>query len=208
MDIATIARLLRPYANLDEQRLRLISIYIDILLKWNARINLTAVRDPEQIVTRHFGESFFAAEVLRRDPLPESTIDFGSGAGFPGIPLAIHMPETKVTLIESNHKKSTFLREAIAALGLKNLAVYTGRGEDYSSKASLVTMRAVERFHKALPIAVRLAKPGGRVGLMIGSAQIDEAKTIAPEMEWKDPEKVPGGQSRTLLVGVKRVKVG
>jgi len=207
MDIATIERLLRPYAKLDEQRLRIISIYIDILLKWNARINLTAVRDPEEIVTRHFGESFFAAEVLRSDPVPESAIDLGSGAGFPGIPLAVHMAGTKVTLIESNHKKSTFLREVIAALKLQNAVVYAGRGEDYPEQAELVTMRAVERFDKALPIAVKLAVPGGRVGLMIGSAQIAQAKALAPEMDWREPEPVPGGHSRALLVGVKRVKV-
>jgi len=207
MDIATIEQLLRPYAKLDEQRLRLISIYIDILLKWNARINLTAVRDPEEIVTRHFGESFFAAEVLRSDPVPESAIDLGSGAGFPGIPLAVHMAGTKVTLIESNHKKSTFLREVIAALKLQNAVVYAGRGEDYPEQAELVTMRAVERFDKALPIALKLAAPGGRVGLMIGSAQIAQAKALAPEVDWQAPQPVPGGHSRALLVGVKRVKV-
>jgi 16S rRNA (guanine527-N7)-methyltransferase len=208
MDTATIERLLRPYAKLDEQRLRLISMYIDILLKWNARVNLTAVRDPEEIVTRHFGESFFAAEVLRSAALPQTAIDLGSGAGFPGIPLAIHMAGTKVTLIESNHKKSTFLREVIAALKLKNAVVYTGRGEDYQGQAELVTMRAVERFDKAVPIAVKLAAPGGRVGLMIGSAQIAQARSIAPGIDWKEPQPVPGGHSRILLVGVEIVKVG
>jgi 16S rRNA (guanine527-N7)-methyltransferase len=207
MDSATIERLLRPYAKLDEQRLRLISTYIDILLKWNARVNLTAVRDPEEIVTRHFGESFFAAEVLRSGSVPASAIDLGSGAGFPGIPLAIHMTGTTVTLVESNHKKSTFLREVITALKLKNAAVYAGRGEDYSGQAELVTMRAVERFDKALPVAISLAVPGGRVGLMIGSGQIAHARALAPEIDWKEPEPVPGGHSRALLVGVKRVKV-
>ena len=208
MDTATIERLLRPYANLDEQRLQLISIYVDILLKWNARINLTAVRVPEEIITRHFGESFFAAEVLRSDSIPVSAIDLGSGAGFPGIPLAIHMPEIRVTLIESNHKKSTFLREVIAALKLKNAIVFAGRGEDYPGHAGLVTMRAVERFDKSLPFAVKLAEPGGRVGLMIGSAQIGQARAVAPAIDWKEPQPIPGGHSRTLLVGIKKGKVG
>ena len=207
MDTATIERLLRPYVKLDEQRLQLISTYIDILLKWNARVNLTAVRGPEEIVTRHFGESFFAAEVLRSGSVPASAIDLGSGAGFPGVPLAIDMAGTNVTLIESNHKKSTFLREVIAALKLKNAVVYTGRGEDYPSQAELVTMRAVERFDKALPIAVGLTVPGGRIGLMIGSGQIAHAQALDPGIEWTEPQPVPGGHSRTLLVGVKRVKV-
>jgi len=144
---------------------------------------------------------------LRSGSVPASAIDLGSGAGFPGIPLAVHMSETEVTLIESNHKKSTFLREVIAGLKLKNTVVYTGRGEDYPSQAELVTMRAVERFDKALPIAVGLTAPGGRIGLMIGSGQIAHAQALAPGMKWTEPQPVPGGHSRTVLVGVKRVKV-
>jgi 16S rRNA (guanine527-N7)-methyltransferase len=208
MDTVIIDRLLRPYGNLDEQRLRLISIYIDILLKWNARINLTAVRDPEEIVTRHFGESFFAAEFLRMQGVPTTAIDLGSGAGFPGIPLAIATPESRVTLIESNHKKSTFLREVIAALKLPNTSVFLGRGEDYSGQAALVTMRAVERFEKSLPIAVGLTQAGGKLAVMIGSAQIAQATALAKGVEWNEPIGVPGGHSRTLLVGTKTVKVG
>jgi len=207
MNIETIQRLLTPFAKLDEQRLRHTSIYIDILLKWNARINLTAVRDPEEMVTRHFGESFFVAEILRSHGIPRTAIDLGSGAGFPGIPLAISLPKTRVTLIESNQKKSTFLREVISALGLKNAVVFAGRGEDYASQASLVTMRAVERFEKALPTALALAEPGGRVALMIGNAQVAMAKTIGGGVEWAGPVGVPGGHSRSLLVGTKDLKV-
>jgi len=208
MDTVTISRLLEPYAKLDEQQLRLISIYIDLLLKWNARINLTAVREAEEIVTRHFGESFFAAEILRSQALPQTAIDLGSGAGFPGIPVAISMPETRVTLIESNQKKTTFLREVISALGLKNSVVFTGRGEDYPDQAGLVTMRAVERFEKALPTAIGLAEPGGRVALMIGALQIAQAKALVKDVEWSEPVAVPGGHSRVLLVGTRTVKVG
>jgi 16S rRNA (guanine527-N7)-methyltransferase len=208
MDTVIISRLLEPYAKLDEQRLRLISIYIDLLLKWNARINLTAVREPEEIVTRHFGESFFVAEILGSQAVPQTAIDLGAGAGFPGIPLAISMPQTRVTLIESNQKKSTFLREVISSLGLKNVGVFIGRGEDYPNQAGLVTMRAVERLEKALPTAVGLAESGGRVGLMISTLQITSAKALAKDVEWSQPLVVPGGHSRILLVGTKAVKVG
>jgi 16S rRNA (guanine527-N7)-methyltransferase len=208
MDTAIISRLLEPYAKLDEQRLRLTSIYIDLLLKWNARINLTAVREAEEIVTRHFGESFFAAEILRAQAVPQTAIDLGSGAGFPGIPLAMSILETRMTLIESNQKKSTFLREVIAALKLKNAVVLTGRGEDCADQAGLVTMRAVERFEKALPTADRLAAPGGRLALMIGALQITPAKALVKDVEWSQPVIVPGGHSRVLLVGTKIVKVG
>jgi 16S rRNA (guanine527-N7)-methyltransferase len=208
MNIETIARLLTPFARLDEQRLRITSTYVDILIKWNARINLTAVRDPEEIVTRHFGESYFAAEILRSGAVPQTATDLGSGAGFPGIPLAISMPETQVTLIESNGKKATFLREVISAIGLKNAVVFAGRGEEYRDRAALVTMRAVERFEKALPTAIGLAESGGRVALMVGVEQIATAKSLAQGIAWTDPVAIPGARSRTLLVGTKDIKVG
>jgi 16S rRNA (guanine527-N7)-methyltransferase len=199
VDTATIGRLLAPFVQLDEQRLRLISIYIDLLLKWNARTNLTAVRGPEEIVTRHFGESFFAAEALRAKGPVRRGIDLGSGAGFPGIPIALLMPESRFVLIESNGKKATFLREA---------TVFAGRGEDYPTQADLVSMRAVERFEQALPVALRLLEPGGRIGLMIGLTQVDRVKELNPELEWNAPVPVPGGHSRVLFVGTKAVKVG
>jgi len=82
-----------------------ISTYLDLLIKWNAKTNLTAIRDPEEIVRRHFGESLFAASKLYPDdPSAEETlIDFGSGAGFPGVPIKIHAPELHVILIESQN---------------------------------------------------------------------------------------------------------
>jgi 16S rRNA (guanine527-N7)-methyltransferase len=207
MDIAIIERLLGPYAKLDERRVRLTSTYIDILLKWNARVNLTAVREPGEIVTRHFGESFFAAEVLRARAAPETAIDLGSGAGFPGIPLAISMPETQVTLIESNGKKSTFLREVISLLQLKNASVFTGRGEDYPGRAALVTMRAVERFERALRTALSLVEAEGTIGLMIGADQVAPATAMSEGLEWSQPVAIPGGHSRILLVGTRKVRV-
>jgi len=207
VDTAVIDRLLEPFAKLDEQQLRSTSMYIDLLLKWNARVNLTAVRNPEEIVTRHFGESFFAARILGTQAYPSSVIDLGSGAGFPGIPIAMLVPEAHVTLIESNQKKSTFLKEVAFALGLKNILVFTGRGESYPDRASLVTMRAVERFEEALAIAVRLVAPQGRLALMIGAAQKASATALAGEVEWNDQISLPGGHSRILLVGTRTVKV-
>lgn len=206
MNTVDIDRLLQPFAKLDQQRLIHTSIYIDLLLKWNARVNLTAVRDPEEMVTRHFGESFFAAEILRRHS-PKSLIDLGSGAGFPGIPLAMLMPETKVTLIESNQKKSTFLKEVIFALKLANVSIFIGRGEDYQQKAAMVTMRAVERFEQVLPIALSLVDQEGRIALMIGASQAEKARGLARAVEWQDVITVPDSHSRVLLVGTKSVKV-
>ena len=207
MDTANIARLLQPFIQLDEMRLAAISKYIDLLLKWNARINLTAIRAPEEIVERHFGESLFAAKHLLAQGTIKTTIDLGSGAGFPGVPFALLAPEVEVTLIESNQKKSTFLKELIYLLGLRNVKVFSGRAESYSQSADAVMLRAVEKFDQVLPLALRLVSAGGRLALLIGSAQIDLTKNLVREVLWQEPLAIPSGHSRYLLIGTKIVKV-
>jgi 16S rRNA (guanine527-N7)-methyltransferase len=204
VDTTAIAQLLEPYIHLDEMRLRTISKYVDLLLKWNARINLTAIRAPEEIIQRHFGESFFAANYLLAQGPIEDVIDVGSGAGFPGVPFALLAPQIYVTLIESNHKKATFLKELVFTLGLANVMVFADRAERHSKTASLVTMRAVENFDQALLLALALVKPSGRIALMIGLAQVDKARELAKQMDWSAPVVVPGGHSRVLLVGEKK----
>lgn len=207
MDTFAIAQLLEPYIQLDESRLSAISKYIDILTKWNARMNLTAIREPQEMVQRHFGESFFAANYLLAQKPVSSAIDLGSGAGFPGVPLAILAPEVQVTLIEAHQKKATFLRELISQLGIRNGKVFADRGERYGQEADLLTMRAVENFSQVLSLAVQLAIPGGRVGLMIGASQIEEVKSVEKLVDWNEPISMPGGHSRILLAGTRKVKV-
>jgi 16S rRNA (guanine527-N7)-methyltransferase len=207
VDTAAIAQCLQPFISLDETRLRAISKYIDLLLKWNERINLTAIRVPEEMVQRHFGESFFAANYILSQMPVERVIDLGSGAGFPGVPFAMMAPEVQVTLIESNQKKATFLRELIWLLELKNARVFSDRAENYAQLAGLVTMRAVEKFDKALPLAIRLVEPGGQIVLLVGLSQVAVAKELAPRVEWRDPIVMPGGHSRVLLLGTRLVKV-
>lgn len=188
-------------------RLAAISKYIDLLLKWNARINLTAIRAPEEIVERHFGESLFAAKhMLAQGPLSRA-IDLGSGAGFPGAPFALLAPEIEVTLIESNQKKSTFLKELIYLLGLRNVKVFSGRAESYSQSADLVMLRAVEKFEDVLPLAFRLVSTGGKLALMVGTSQVALAKSRVPEVQWQEALAIPGGHSRVLLIGTRVVKV-
>src|SRR3978361_1386712 len=111
-----IASLLTPYLQeIAPLVLSRLAVYLEILLKWNAKTNLTAIRDPEEIVRRHFGESLFAGRQLA----PCATLlDFGSGAGFPGLPIQLLWPEIVVTLAESQNKKATFLREVVRSLGL------------------------------------------------------------------------------------------
>ena len=208
VETAAIARLLEPFIELDETRLRAISTHIDLLLKWNARTNLTAIRQPGEIVQRHFGESLFTATHLLEQNLPQTAIDLGSGAGFPGVPFALLAPEVQVTLIEAQQKKATFLKELIRVLGLKNARVFSDRAENYLGTADLVMLRAVERFEQVLRMAVRMTNPGGRVALMIGSGQVESAKRLVAELIWDNPIEVPCSLSRELLVGIKSPKVG
>jgi 16S rRNA (guanine527-N7)-methyltransferase len=146
---------------LSDLQLSSIQTYLDLLLRWNAKLNLTAIRDPEEIVTRHFGESLFAArQLFPTTDASEDAIDVGSGAGFPGLPLKLWNPSLEVTLLESNQRKATFLREVTRALHLDSVLVSATRAETVSLRAGLVTFRAVERFDRTLPIAFNLVKPG------------------------------------------------
>jgi 16S rRNA (guanine527-N7)-methyltransferase len=200
-----IAELLAPFvgpAPLADSVLSSIRTYIDLLLKWNAKLNLTAIRDPEEIVTRHFGESLFAATQLfyTRDSR-ESLIDVGSGAGFPGLPLKLWSINIELTLVESNHRKATFLREVIRALDLRSAAVLTQRAESIPLRADVVTFRAVEHFNRILPVANRLMKPGGRIGLLIGEAQVSGAHSMLPKITWHKALPIPLTRNGVLLIG-------
>jgi 16S rRNA (guanine527-N7)-methyltransferase len=220
MHSARIAELLEPFLGpANDQRLTTndlacISTYINLLIRWNARVNLTAIRDPEAIVTRHFGESLFAARQLFPSPsafsassavkdfdFAQTLADLGSGAGFPGLPIKLWAPEIALTLIESNHKKTAFLREVARALTLTNVNIQAVRAETLTPAAfDLVTLRAVERFAAILPVAARLVAPGGRLALLISSAQLDQARASLPHFSWTTPEPIPLSESRVLVV--------
>jgi 16S rRNA (guanine527-N7)-methyltransferase len=161
-----IAELLAPYLpDASATLLSGLSTYLDLLLKWNARTNLTAIRDPKEIVRRHFGESLFTARHL--DPNTPTLLDFGSGAGFPGIPIALLRPEIQVTLAESQNKKATFLHEVIRTLNLST-EVWANRVEAMSADRQFhtVTLRAVDNTEAALPVARVRVAPGGQLALL------------------------------------------
>jgi len=199
-----LTKLLAPFlgeARLSEAQLQQVSTYLALLLKWNARTNLTAISDPEEIITRHFGESLFAARLLFAPGSDESAIDIGSGAGFPGLPLKIWSPNLRLTLIESNQRKAVFLREVARALHLTGMTVRTDRAEQLEIEANVVSLRAVERFEAVLPVARRLLSSGGRMGLLIGNSQADKAKSLLPDVRWELAAPMPSSASRLLLVG-------
>src|ERR1035438_2527106 len=198
METARIAELLAPFTGgetLAPRLLEALQRYLDLLLRWNARVNLTAVRDPEKIVTRHFGESLFAARVLlrgREDAAAASTLaDVGSGAGFPGIPMKLFAPQLELTLIEAHNKKAVFLREVVRRLGLDRAEVFGGRAEHWAQTADLVTLRALEQFERALPVAAKLVAEDGRLGLLISARQVLTAQEVlGKQWRWGDFKSV------------------
>jgi 16S rRNA (guanine527-N7)-methyltransferase len=167
---SAIAELLIPYLpNIPSGLCSQLSTYLDLLLKWNARTNLTAIREPEEIVRRHFGESLFAGRHL--DPGTTTLLDFGSGAGFPGLPIALFRPEIAITLAESQNKKATFLREVIRTLNLST-EVWPNRVEAMpaSRRFDVVTLRAVDDMETALPVAIARIAPGGQLAVLTTKA--------------------------------------
>jgi len=147
----TLTTLLTPYAAVSPELAAQLLLYLDLILKWNERVNLTAIRTPEEIVRRHFGESLFAAAHL---PPCSTLLDFGSGAGFPGLPIQLAHPSLRVTLAESQNKKAAFLQEAVRTLDLPT-EIWPTRVEAMSDNRTfeVVTLRAVDNMPSALAAA-------------------------------------------------------
>jgi 16S rRNA (guanine527-N7)-methyltransferase len=167
-----------------------LSLYLDLLLKWNSRTNLTAIRDPDEIVRRHFGESLFAGQHLGAC---NTLLDFGSGAGFPGLPIALLHPEIKVTLAESQNKKATFLREVVRTLELQT-EIWPARVETMpeSRKFDVVTLRAVDD----MSAAVAAAHPLASTSLLLLTTTLP---ALPPTFTPQPPVPIPGTQSSLLI---------
>lgn len=181
--------------------------YLALLLRWNTRTNLTALRDPREILARHFVESIACAQAL---PAGIGTLlDFGSGAGFPGIPIALCRPEIAVTLAESQGKKAAFLQEALRVLRLP-ARIHAGRAETLRETFDCVTLRAVDRMESAVAVAARLVRqsdsPGGWLALLTTRADLPALqdavqKAAGPGFEWIEPIALPGSDARILALG-------
>jgi 16S rRNA (guanine527-N7)-methyltransferase len=172
--------------------------YLELLLRWNARLNLTAIRTPEEIVLRHFVECSFAAKHL---PAGIGTLlDFGSGAGFPGIPIAICRPEIKVTLAESQAKKAAFLAEAVRVLEITS-EVYAGRVEAMPTTRSFdtVALRAVDKMAEAVSLAIPRARVAMAIFTTAGDAQL--YRELAAEFSWREPIPLPNARETVLMIG-------
>ncbi|MBZ5633654.1 MAG: 16S rRNA (guanine(527)-N(7))-methyltransferase RsmG [Acidobacteriia bacterium] len=179
-----LVREFAPYGSLTAQQIDALEAHYNLLTQWNARLNLTRIESVEEAVRLHYCESLFVGAKL--PPQPLRIVDVGSGAGFPGIPIAILRPECTVTVVESHQRKGVFLREA--SRNLKNVRVVTDRAENLRAEYDWLVSRAVS------PHEVRKLKLANNFAILIGSEEI-------PGFERREP--MPWGTGRYLVFHVK-----
>jgi len=178
-----------------------VRLYIECLLRWNQRIALTTIVDPDEIVREHFAESFLAAKFFN---LQNGRLaDVGSGAGFPGLALKLYVPALSVTLIEPTLKKAAFLHEAARITGAERIEVVRRRFEEIhlSVEFDFITSRALGQFDKFLIWSKSVLAPDGFVLLWIGDAAVIEIQKSATEWSWRAPYRLPRTKNRYILAG-------
>jgi 16S rRNA (guanine527-N7)-methyltransferase len=192
---------------LDPETAEKFAAYLTLLQKWNTRTNLTAIRDEEGILSRHFVESILCAHKLPKNI--SFLLDFGSGAGFPGLPIALIRKEISVTLAESQNKKAAFLREAVRTLDL-NTKVHSARAETLQSTFDCITLRAVDNMAQAIPAAIQLLSPTGWLAIMTTTEDSSSIQTQANQstppsssLTWHPLLPLPEGTNRVLLLAQK-----
>lgn len=192
-----IARLLRPYVVMEPsaEMVGQIECYLEVFTRWSQRMNLSTVTRPAEMVQRHFGESLVLAEAL---PPFATLLDLGSGAGFPGLPIAMRWPDRHVTLAESQKKKATFLAEASSQMNLA-VEVWAGRAEKLPIGRSfdVVALRAVDGMSTALKVARSLLRRGGTLAFFLG----ERGQMELPDESWEEVRTipVPNSPGRLLL---------
>lgn len=205
LDEARLRHLLEPFGlEPSPAQAQEILNYLGLLLRWNRKINLTAIRDPEESVTRHFGESLFIARHLE---LRGHLLDIGSGAGFPGLALKIAFPRLAVTLLEPIAKKRAFLKEAARVCGFSDVEV---RGERLQNMVGgnagnfdFTTLRAVGNLDTLVPLAAQVLKPGGSVLMWLTREQAANLAKIDSGLEWNNPIPIPLSRAGEVWRGTK-----
>ena len=178
--------------SLSTQQVRQLTFHYNLLMQWNQKMNLSAIRDPVSIVQRHFGEALFLAKSLPN--VKGTLVDVGSGAGFPGAPIAVYRPNLHVTLVEAKRKKAIFLREV--ARERQNLLVLNARIEMLEQHFDWVTMRAVS---SALLLRC-LRELAPNLALLVTDQVVAELREN-PSISWQSPQPLPWSQERVLLIG-------
>jgi 16S rRNA (guanine527-N7)-methyltransferase len=186
---------------LDDETASKFEAYLSLFVRWNKKLNLSSVRDEEGILSRHFVESIAVAQAI--PPQVATLLDFGSGAGLPGIPIALCRRRIAVTLADSRVKKAAFLQEAVRVLGI-SAKVHADRADKLTEVFDCVVMRAVEKMPRAVIAAVNLIAPQGWLALMTTDTGLaDLQKAAGTQFNWKESIRLPGGVSRILSLGRK-----
>jgi 16S rRNA (guanine527-N7)-methyltransferase len=193
---------LAPFGvQLSDDQIAKVQAYVPLLLKWNKLTSLTSITDPAEIVSRHFGESMYAATLL---PVENGRlVDIGPGAGFPGLALKIFKPDLHVVLIESNKKKSAFLAEVVRALKLTEVEIHPVRFGDVRPGADLanfITARAIGGFPALLRWSRSALSHRGHLILWVGGEDITSIANSEGWI-WNPPSRIPESQRRFILVG-------
>jgi 16S rRNA (guanine527-N7)-methyltransferase len=207
LDESSARSLLAPFQlELSSNQITQLLAYLDLLLRWNRKINLTSIRTEEECVTRHFGESLYLARWVA---LQGKLLDIGSGAGFPGLALGIAFPKLTTTLLEPVAKKRAFLKEAARVCGISGVEVRPERLEDFARQNptrafETITARAVGHFDLLVPQAINLLRPDGRICLWIGQNQGQSLLESSGWMQWGAPIAMPIGREREIWVGTRK----
>lgn len=183
--------------------LQQLSTYLELLLRWNRRINLTSVREPRLIVRRLFGESLYLAQVLDFEGW---LVDVGSGAGFPGLALKLALPSLKVTLVEARHRKAAFLKEVIRECHLISTDVVVERFEHWCQDLNerfpnCITTRAVALTPNLLSLIAGRLAPGGLGVFVTSRARGRIFCEKSSVLHWERDFVVPGALGTIVVVG-------
>ncbi|HZX28054.1 MAG TPA: 16S rRNA (guanine(527)-N(7))-methyltransferase RsmG [Telluria sp.] len=190
--------------DLSEQQQGQLVDYVGLLFKWNSVYNLTSVRDPLQMMTLHILDSLAAVPAFAG---AKRVLDVGAGGGLPGIVLAIARPDVQVAMVDTVHKKTAFLTQVKAQLGLANVSVHTGRVEELQAgQFDTITSRAFADLSDFVNWAGHHLEEGGQFIALKGTAPADEQQRVPSEWEVSEvrPIKVPGLDAERHLVFIKR----
>lgn len=202
----TVRELLAPFdISLSDETIDRLIVYVDLLLRWNRKINLTSVDTPQECITRHFGESFFVTKVVK---LRGRLLDIGSGAGFPGLAVKLIAPDLEVVLLEPIAKKRAFLKDVARACGMNSVSVVGSRLEEFfrteePGRFDIITVRAVGGLESLIPTAVELLNAEGHLCLWVGAQQVGEIREGNRHLNWLDPVEIPLSHERQILAATR-----
>lgn len=192
----TLERELQPWLSLTSDQVTQLYRHYELLESWNKRMNLTRVKPGAEMVVRHYCESLFFGQHVPSTTYSTTVVDIGSGAGFPGVPMAVLKPEWRITLVESNQRKAVFLREVSRELG--NVMVLPKRAEELTERFDWAVARAVEPSD----VLANIPRLADGIGLMLSESAFENVPKT--DIAWSDPVRLPWGDRKLCVYGVSR----